>query len=69
MASQQYCLLSGILFSLVSIAHLLRILLGLSIVVDDYAVPVYISWIAFIVPAALALWAFRLSRGTSAGRH
>lgn len=69
MATQQYCLVSGIFFSLVSIAHLLRILYGLPITVDDYVVPMLFSWIGFIVPAALALWAFRLSRGTGADGH
>lgn len=59
MATQQYCLVSGILFSLVSIAHLLRIVYGLPIVVDDYAVPMVFSWIGFIIPALLAAWAFR----------
>ena len=66
MGDNRYCVVSGVLFSLVAAAHLLRILLGLSIQVDEYAVPMLVSWFGFIVPAALAIWAFRISRGSSA---
>jgi hypothetical protein len=50
-----------VLFGLVGLAHLLRILNGVSVHVDEYVVPMSVSWVGFIVPAALAVWAFRLS--------
>jgi len=62
MAHKNYCVVSGVLFALVALAHLLRIVNDVSIQLDGNAVPMYVSWIGFIVPAALALWAFRLSR-------
>ena len=62
MSSREYCTISGILFVLVAFAHLLRIVLGASVQIDDYVVPMYLSWIGFIVPAALAVWAFRVRR-------
>jgi hypothetical protein len=46
----------------VALAHLIRIIYGMSVQVDDYPVPMLVSWIALIVPAALAAWAFRLTR-------
>jgi len=67
MAHKGYCLASGILFSLVALAHLLRIVYGLTINVDDVAVPMLASWIGLIVPATLAVWAFRISRASPAG--
>ncbi len=66
MAYKGYCLTSGILFSLVALAHLLRIMYGLAINVDDVAVPMLASWIGLIVPTALAFWAFRISRASPA---
>jgi hypothetical protein len=63
MGHKEYCFVSGVLFSLVALAHLLRVLYGLSVQVDDVAVPMLVSWIGFAVPAALAVWAFRISRG------
>jgi len=61
MGHQKYCVVSGALFALVALAHLLRIVYGMSIQVDEFVVPMLVSWIGFIVPAALAVWAFRLS--------
>jgi len=62
MSNQQYFLISGVLFALVSIAHLLRIVFGMSVQVDATAVPMAVSWFGFAVPAVLAYWAFRLRR-------
>ncbi|MBT8088239.1 MAG: hypothetical protein KJO46_09390 [Gammaproteobacteria bacterium] len=58
---RNYCFISGVLFALVALAHLLRIVYSLPVQVDEYAVPMLVSWVGFIVPAALAIWAFRLT--------
>jgi hypothetical protein len=65
MGTKEYCLVSGVLFALVAFAHLLRIVYGMSIVVDDVAVPMLVSWIGLFIPAILAVWAFRISRRSS----
>lgn len=67
MSENRYFVVSGVLFSLVAIAHLLRIVFGMPVYVDEYAVPMLFSWIGFIVPAALAFWAFRLNGVARAG--
>lgn len=64
MSNQRYLLISGVLFALVAIAHLLRIVFGLSVQVDATAVPMALSWIGFIVPGALAVWAIGLNRAS-----
>jgi uncharacterized membrane protein len=61
MNSKNYCLVSGILFAIVAIAHLMRIINGSNVLVDDYAVPMFVSWVGMIVPGVLALWAFRVA--------
>ena len=63
MGHKEYCVVSGALFSLVALAHLLRIVYAMSIQVDEYVVPMFFSWVGFILPAALGFWAFRISRG------
>ena len=63
MTSKSYCMTSGAIFSMVALAHFLRIVNGSSILIDGYTVPMLVSWIAMIVPATLAAWAFRTSRG------
>ena len=66
MGRKEYCFVSGVLFSLVALAHLLRILYDIAIAVEAVAVPMLVSWITMTVTAVLASWAFRLSRGSSA---
>ena len=65
MRHKNYCLISGILFGLVALAHLLRVVYGMPVLVADYDVPMVFSWLGFIVPASLAAWAFRLMRSAS----
>mgnify|MGYP001817078983 CR=1 FL=1 len=60
MSNIGYPVVSGLLFCFVAIAHLLRIFFGASVQVDDYLVPMAVSYVGFIVPAALAFWAFSL---------
>jgi len=62
MNHKTYCLVSGVLFAVVALAHLWRILDGMSVQVDKYAVPMAVSWVGLVVPALLASWAFRISR-------
>jgi len=65
MGHKNYCTVSGVLFTLVALAHLLRIVNGMSIQVDEYAVPMFVSWMGLAVPASLAVWAFRIRRESS----
>ncbi len=61
MNHKNYCTVSGVLFMLVALAHLLRIANGMSIQVDEYMVPMFVSWIGLVVPTGLAVWAFRIN--------
>lgn len=65
MGYKNYCLVSGAVFSLVALAHLLRIAYNMPATIDDFAVPMLASWIGLILPAVLAVWAFRTSSGSS----
>ena len=61
---RRYELVSGIFLSIISLAQLTRTLLGWPVQVDGYTVPVWLSGVAFLITAGLAVWAFR-----SGGRH
>ena len=61
MGYKKYCAASGVLFSLVAIIHLLRIVYGMSIQVDGYVIPMFVSWVGLIVTVCLAFWAFRIN--------
>jgi hypothetical protein len=66
MEYKKYCIVSGTLFSLVALAHLLRIANGLAVQIGSYAVPMGTSWIGLIVAGALAIWAFRIAMSGNA---
>ncbi len=62
MGTRPYLLFSGMLFVLVALAHLLRVINGWPVTAGPWTVPLWMSWIGTLLPAALALWAFRLAR-------
>jgi hypothetical protein len=55
----RYETVSGVFFSLISLAQLMRTIMRWPAQVDGLTIPVWFSGIAFIVTAALAVWAFR----------
>jgi hypothetical protein len=65
MSQRTFSLVAGVVFGLVALAHVLRILLGWSIVIQDLSVPMWASWIAVIVMGYLAYEGFRLARTSS----
>lgn len=60
MSNRQYLVVSATLFSLVALAHFLRLVNAMTVTVADYVVPMYVSWVGAIVPALLAISALRL---------
>jgi hypothetical protein len=66
MGYKKYCVVSGTLFSLVALAHLLRIAFGVAVQIDGCVVPMGLSWIGLVVPGALAIWAFRIALAADA---
>ncbi len=60
MSNRQYLVVSATLFSLVALAHFLRLVNAMTVTVADYVVPMYVSWLGTIVPALLAVSALRL---------
>lgn len=62
MTEKLYLIISGVIFALVGLLHLLRILLQWPLLVGAWTVPLALSAIAVVVAAVLTFWAFRLSR-------
>jgi len=54
-----YCRVSAIIFVLVALAHLARLIYSSSIIIDGETIPMFVSWIGFVVPGALAYWGFQ----------
>ena len=56
---KNYIAISGSIFAIVAFSHLLRIIDGWDVVVNGQAVPMTISYMAFVATGMLAVWAFR----------
>jgi hypothetical protein len=56
---KNYIAISGSIFAIVAFAHLIRIVDGWEVIVNGQAVPMTISYMAFVATGMLAVWAFR----------
>jgi hypothetical protein len=61
MDQKTFVLITGVIFAIVALAHLLRILMGWPVVIDNWTVPMWVSWIALVIAGALSY--FGLSIG------
>jgi hypothetical protein len=61
MNRKTYCLLAGIIFTLVALFHVIRIFEDWPIIIGDWSVPKSLSWVALVVAGGLALFGFRFA--------
>lgn len=52
-------LIAGLIFTIVALFHLLRCLYQVPIILGPLSVPIWISWVAFVVATLLALFMFK----------
>jgi hypothetical protein len=62
MSRKPYLLLSGTIFLVVAVLHLLRLIAGEPVLIGTTVVPLWISWFGFPGAAALGFWAHALAR-------
>jgi hypothetical protein len=60
MSRKTYFLATALLFSIICLVQLARIVLGWEAVIGGWSVPMWVSWIAVIVTAALASFGYAL---------
>ena len=64
MTAKNYSLLAAVIFTIVALVQLSRAaLLGLQIIVGSHTIPIWASWIAFVVAGGLAWLGFSAARG------
>lgn len=59
MSQRAFSLVAGLIFLLVAVAHLLRLLLRWSLILNGWTVPMWVSSIALVVAGFLAFEGFR----------
>ncbi|HWF64249.1 MAG TPA: hypothetical protein VN685_06535 [Rhizomicrobium sp.] len=62
MDRKNYLTLASAIFALVALAHLVRALLNWPISIDGWIVPVWLSWLAFVVAGALSWFGWNLAK-------
>jgi len=60
-----YMQISGALFGIIALAHLLRLMRHWPIDLAGYMVPLWVSWLGLLLAGVLSIWALRLVRGMS----
>ena len=57
-----YLWISGIIFGIISLLHAARLTWDWPAEIAGWAVPLWLSWIAFVATGALCAWAVKLLR-------
>jgi len=59
-----YLQISGTLFGLIAVGHLLRLFRHWPVDLAGYTVPLWASWVGLVLAGGLSVWAVRLMRAT-----
>ena len=61
MDQRAFSIMASMIFALVALFHLVRIVMGWPVVIGDWSVPMWVSWIGLVVAGGLAFFGFRLA--------
>jgi len=53
--------IAGTVFGLVAVIHFLRILTGISVLIGDWILPLWINWMGLAGTGCLCIWLWRMS--------
>ncbi len=59
MTTRAYLIVSGLLFGLVAVLHLLRVANGWAFELGPWSLPMSFSWLGALIPGLLCAWALR----------
>jgi hypothetical protein len=61
LGAKTFSLVAGVILAVVALFHLVRILMQWTVIIGDWPIPMWVSWIALVVAGGLALLGLRLS--------
>ena len=61
MNDKTYLIVSGVIFGLITIGHLIRLIFQIPVQVGTLNIPVWPSALGLIVALSMCIWAFRLA--------
>jgi hypothetical protein len=59
MSQKTFITIAGTIFALIAVLHLLRIYMGWTIVINNWEVPIWFSWIGAVVAGVLSYFGLR----------
>jgi len=62
MSQKTFSLIAGVFFLLMAVSHVLRITSGATVVIQHTLIPMWASWIAFVVTGYLAYQGITLAQ-------
>jgi hypothetical protein len=62
MSEKTFAAIAAAIFGLVALLHLLRLVMGWSIVIEAWTVPMWLSWVGLVVAGALSYFGARFAR-------
>ena len=63
MTEKTFSTIAAAIFGVVAVLHLVRILVGWSIVIDGWTVPMWVSWVGLIISGGLSYYGVKLATG------
>ncbi len=61
MTEKTFATIAAAIFALVALLHLLRLVMGWSVVIDSWTVPMWVSWVGLVVAGGLSYCGARLA--------
>lgn len=61
MDQKTFSMVAGAIFAIVALLHLLRILMSWPVLIDSWAVPIWLSWIALMIAGGLSYFGLSLA--------
>jgi hypothetical protein len=61
MDQKTFSVVAGVVFAVVAVLHLLRIYMNWPVVIADWSVPMWVSWVGLVIAGGLAFFGLRLA--------
>jgi hypothetical protein len=61
MDQKTFSVVAGVVFAVVAVLHLLRIYMNWPVVMADWSVPMWVSWVGLVIAGGLAFFGLRLA--------
>lgn len=61
MQTKNYAMVSAIIFTIVTLAHIWRLYSGAEVMLNGAPVPMAGSWFGVIIAAIMAIWGFKIA--------